>query len=796
MADLPSTSLMQTLASLNLAGQRELARAAPRVRKLARGVPAFDSVWIDALAQCGAITAYQAAELHHHRGQRLRVGPYLIAARMSSYGCGTSYLVYEVPPGSAGEAANEVSATRRAQRKPLRFVACDMNEADAQAALARLKPVLDAAPRLGTAAHVPHRAGYDSGRLWAVGRQVEGEVAANWLAEFGRFPPEAVLEIARQLAAQLAALEKAGLVHGEITAYQLLIQRNGNVVLPMAGWRAAVRPTESFAAADLPAEAYDGLAPERLERGTPPNTASELYALGALLWQLAVGRSPLPGGSALAKMRAAQTGNIPDVRRLAPNLPQTLADVIGKLLVNEPSERPTSFAEIVKVLGPSTSAGQALLRRCLREPMRVAPRSLYRPMRTPRRRSPYRGLAAAATVATLVLIGSWLTGNRAQQDTAVAQRETPSTHGRDERTPPAVAVAEGNRPADNGAADNNDPAMTGDEPNEPISGTRPDARLVSASRSTDTLRTVLLPEGTVNRLKPGELDGIETVRAESGRAVVELPLEGLVIEGRQIQFEGIDFIWPPAGMEPLPGTQNSALLILRMESARFVGCRFRAFGKHAATAIRWQGAIVGGLATLPTGHLEINRSVLENVTGVQVQTYGVMSVRTTGTLHLGPGPLVQLNRCPGADEPLAINLERSTLRGASAVLECSYRRVEANPAAVLLESRDSVFAGQGALLTFAGPDPSEDWLPAFRWRGQGSVLEDSMAEIRWFDPEGQERPLKYNRLSIEGLVRSALEFAGPPGAGPSASRLTRCQAPLRSAELPGIQGGSLPYAEP
>ena len=793
---------MQTLASLNLAGQRELARAEPRVRKLARGVPAFDSVWIDALAQCGTITAYQAAELHNHRGQRLRVGPYLIAARMNSYGCGTSYLVYEVPPGEAGKVASEETATarRRGHRKSLRLVAYEMNAADAQAALARIKPVLDATPRIGTAAHVPHRAGYDGGRLWAAGRQVEGEVAANWLAEFGRFPPEAVLEIARQLAAQLAALEKAGLVHGEITAYQLLIQRSGNVVLPMAGWRPAVRPTESFAAADLPAEAYDGLAPERLERGTPPNVASELYALGALLWQLAVGRSPLPGGSALAKMRAAQTGNVPDVRRLAPQLPSVLAELIGRLLVNEPAKRPASFAEIAKLLGPSTSAGQALLRRCLREPMQVAPRSLYRPMRTPRRRSPYRGLAAAATVAVLVLMGSWLTGNRSQPETTIAKQDAATTRSADGTAASAVAAADGQHGTAAGTSVDDDPSTMrdgGDHAIEPVESdaNRPDARLVSATKSTDSLRTVLLPEGTVNRLKPGELDGIETVRAESGRAVVELPLEGLVIQGRQIQFEGIDFVWPPAGTEPLPGTQTSALLIMRVESARFVGCRFRAFGKHDATAIRWQGAIVGGLATLPTGHLEINRSVLENVTGVQVQTYGAMSVRATGTLHLGPGPLVQLTRCPGADEPLALNLERSTIRGASAVLECNYRRVESNPAAVLLESRDSVFAGQGALLAFEGPDPSEDWLPAFRWRGQGSVLEDSMAEMRWRDLNGQEQPLKYNRLSIEGLVRSALEFAGPAGAGPAASRLTRCQAPLRSAELPGIQGGALPYAD-
>ncbi len=807
MADLPSSNLMQTLAGLNLAGPRELARAAPCVRRLARGVPAFDSVWIDALARCGIITAFQAGELHAGRGDRLRIGPYLVAARMTSYGCGTSYLAYESPPRAnpddqaaspvhaAGSAAVPRPHRHRRSHKAVRLVAWQMDEAEAQAALTRLKPAIDAAATLGSAVCLPRRAGYDGDRIWAVGRHVEGEIAATWLAEFGRFPPEAVLEIARQLATQLAILEKAGLVHGEITAHQLLIQRSGHVLLPMAAWRAAVRPTESFAATELPAEAYDGLAPERLAHGTPPTIASELYALGALLWQLAVGRSPLPGGSSLAKLRAAQTGNIPDVRRLAPQLPEVLAETMARMLAMEPTSRPTSFAEVARAVGPSTSAGQTLLRRCLRYPMQVAPRSLYRPMRAPRRRSSNRPALAVAAGLVILLIGWWFSGDQPRGNTSIAQNETglgspPTQHsGATPGQPPAA---------------NRDGQESIGTPG-PSTGGNVDARLVSshaedriaggAAGPGDSLRTVVLPPGTVNRLRPGELDGIETVRAESGRAVVELPLEGLVIEGSQIQFEGIDFVWPPAGSEPLPGTQSSALLILRVESARFIGCRFRAFGKHSATAIRWQGGLAGGLATLPTGHLEINRSVLENVTGVQVQTYGAMSIRATGTLHLGPGPLVQLTRCPGADEPLAVNLERSTIRGANAVLECRYRKVIANPAAVSLESRDSVFAGDGALLAFEGPDPSEDWLPAFRWRGQGSVLEDRMAELRWRDPRGTEQPLDNARLSIEGLVRSALEFAGPPGAGPAASRLIRCQAPLRSAELPGIQGSALPYAD-
>src|SRR5690606_32156273 len=145
---------------------------------------------------------------------------------------------------------------------------------------------------------------------------------------------------------------------------------------------------------------------------------------------------------------------------------------------------------------------------CLRQPMQVAPRSLYRPMRIPRRRSPYRGLAAAATVATLILMGSWLSREPTQDGAVVAKHDAAISRGANGPSTEQLAAAQGEQAAMMPGS--------GDDASAPAdaSAPRPDARLVSASKSTDTLRTVLLPEGTVARLKPGELDGIETVRAE------------------------------------------------------------------------------------------------------------------------------------------------------------------------------------------------------------------------------------------------------------------------------------------
>ena len=148
-------------------------------------------------------------------------------------------------------------------------------------------------------------AGAAGDRRWVVSAWVEGCTASQWLIHNGRFPPEVVLEVARQTAVGLAALEKSGLAHGDLGTQGLILRRGGEVAVVQPGLRAILRPEEGYAHAELPPEAYDYLAPERVTEGTPPNAASDLYACGCTWWQMLTGRPPLAGGTALAKLRSA-----------------------------------------------------------------------------------------------------------------------------------------------------------------------------------------------------------------------------------------------------------------------------------------------------------------------------------------------------------------------------------------------------------------------------------------------------------------------------------------------------------
>ena len=173
---------------------------------------------------------------------------------------------------------------------------------------------------------------------------------------------------------------------------------------------------------------------------------------------------------------------------------------------------------------------------------------------------------------------------------------------------------------------------------------------------------------------------------------------------------------------------------------------------------------------------------------------GALAVELTNTLHLGTGPLVRLDHCPGADEPVLISLEQVTLRGSGPVLECCYRRIEDQPGEVSIRATRCAFVPRpdAALLLWTGSDSPEGMLGAVRWTGQGSLVVPEAAIAAWRGSDGRQRALDEAAVSIEGLVRSEVGFAGDAEDGPAASQIVRWQVPLRSTAPPGIDPAVLP----
>jgi serine/threonine protein kinase len=89
------------------------------------------------------------------------------------------------------------------------------------------------------------------------------------------------------------------------------------------------------------------MAPEALTSTLPVDARSDLYSLGATLYELLTGRPPFVGHHTGQLAQQQRRSVAPDPRAFAPGLPGAVAQLVRSLLAKEPLRRPQSAAELI-----------------------------------------------------------------------------------------------------------------------------------------------------------------------------------------------------------------------------------------------------------------------------------------------------------------------------------------------------------------------------------------------------------------------------------------------------------------
>jgi serine/threonine protein kinase len=186
--------------------------------------------------------------------------------------------------------------------------------------------------------------GADDGMPWVAMERVDARSLRQLLDALPRLSFEWVRSIGLQAAEALAHAHANGVTHGGLTASNLLIDGAGRVAVT------------DFA---LPAPAPDALpampqylSPEQV-RGVPPDARSDVFSLGALLFEMLVGRppfgSPLTGSlsSVLENIACAPT---PTPSAIDSDVPPDLDLLVMKALAKSPVDRFHGAAELAAAL--------------------------------------------------------------------------------------------------------------------------------------------------------------------------------------------------------------------------------------------------------------------------------------------------------------------------------------------------------------------------------------------------------------------------------------------------------------
>ncbi len=272
--------------------------------------------------------------------ERESVGPYRIVNRLGAGGMGEVFLAFD---------------TRLGRNVALKSLSDP--SLDAPRARARLLREARAAAQIS---HPNIAAIYDiletGDHPCIVMEYAQGESLAALVGR-GPMPCAEVLEIARQILDAVAHAHTAGVIHRDLKPANIVLTPEGVVKILDFGLARAqeaeepVSPdaevtrdlTETRVGTIAGTPAY--MAPEQLI-GSPASALSDIYSLGATLFELFAGRRPFEAATPSALAWEIVSKPTPRVSDLVPSVPGPLAAVVSKAMAKDPADRYQSAAEM------------------------------------------------------------------------------------------------------------------------------------------------------------------------------------------------------------------------------------------------------------------------------------------------------------------------------------------------------------------------------------------------------------------------------------------------------------------
>jgi eukaryotic-like serine/threonine-protein kinase len=199
--------------------------------------------------------------------------------------------------------------------------------------------------------------GEDDGRPFIAMEYVEGETLADLLARRSRLPAAEVARLGVQVCAALAAAHAAGLVHRDVKPQNLLLGRDGVLRLGDFGIAVTHEGTQlTLAGTVLGTAGY--LAPEQA-RGEQVTAAADIYAVGAVLFELLTG-DPARSAGSLSELGAPNGFRPPDVEGRLRGAPAELVGALTACLSAKPEDRPATAAALARLLAPVAAEADTL----------------------------------------------------------------------------------------------------------------------------------------------------------------------------------------------------------------------------------------------------------------------------------------------------------------------------------------------------------------------------------------------------------------------------------------------------
>jgi eukaryotic-like serine/threonine-protein kinase len=177
---------------------------------------------------------------------------------------------------------------------------------------------------------------------------VPGEDLKSMIRMAAGLSIEAVLSIGKQVCEGLAEAHSLGVVHRDLKPQNIMIDKGGNAKIMDFGIARSVRE-KGITGPSVLIGTPEYMSPEQTE-AKEVDHRSDIYSLGIILYEMATGRVPFEGDTALS-IAMKHRGEIPkDPKQFNPNIPDNLSGVILKCLEKDKAKRYQAAVEVYSEL--------------------------------------------------------------------------------------------------------------------------------------------------------------------------------------------------------------------------------------------------------------------------------------------------------------------------------------------------------------------------------------------------------------------------------------------------------------
>ena len=179
--------------------------------------------------------------------------------------------------------------------------------------------------------------GEDDGQYYIVMEYVDGKTLKQVLKQRGHLSVTEVVDIMLQVTDGLAHAHDAYIIHRDIKPQNIMILPNGMIKITDFGVSTALNSTQLTQTNSVMGTVHY-LPPEQAS-GKGSTIRSDIYSMGIMMYELLTGLVPYKGDTAVEIALKHLKEPLPSVRKVNPNIPQSIENVIIKATAKNPKNR-------------------------------------------------------------------------------------------------------------------------------------------------------------------------------------------------------------------------------------------------------------------------------------------------------------------------------------------------------------------------------------------------------------------------------------------------------------------------